>query len=150
MPGLPAQDRQALSHGYSAEAFCSHWGGRVCSGTRDQESPTRGNGIVARDEVDGILLLAILEVVEVVAHAALDAIIQQAHRVPFAIAREAGFQGTCAGVLPGHIVPMVRPQELELLLHLPRPVPSESLPGQTLLWLWARFISVSSKTTWHP
>ena len=79
---------------------------------------TRGDGIVASDEVDGILFLAVLEVVEVVANAALDTVIKQAHGVPLAIAGEAGFERSCASVLPRNVIAVVRPHELELLLHL--------------------------------
>lgn len=69
--------------------------------------------VVASNEVDSILFVAILVVVEVVPHSTLPAVVQEAHGRPHARAGEPTLEGTCARVLCADGIPMVRPQDPE-------------------------------------
>ena len=62
--------------------------------------------------------MAIFKVVQVVADGALDAVVEQAERRALPGAREAGLEGTGAGVLPAQRVAVVRPEDAELPLEL--------------------------------
>ena len=79
---------------------------------------TLGDDVSARDQVQGILLVPVLEVVQVVAFPALPPIICQSSLGANPCPGEPTFQGSGAGVLQGDVVAMVGPHDFEKSLHL--------------------------------
>ena len=102
---------------------------RVSSNLNSKRIITFGDGVGAGEEVEGVLLAAIAEVVEEVASHALGAVVQQAAHRALPRAREAALQRPRARVLPAYVVPVVRPHPLELPLHLHPRTPVSAIPS---------------------